>query len=265
MNLVANARDAMPRGRSSHDRDRQGHVSDEDSAAHPTMRPGRYALVAVSDTGIGIDAATLAHVFEPFFTTKSKGTGLGLATVHGIVRQAGGHIFPFSAPGHGSTFKVFLPATRARRVHPSVPAPAERPPAGTETILVVEDEEAVRQYVRRALESHGYTIVTASDGAEALAIVRQPGQAIAALVTDVVLPGISDPTWPSGSSTCGRACRCCSCRGMRSSSWSAAAPWGPPRRSWPSRSTRPTSLVPSGDCWRRPGPRSAASMGHRER
>jgi len=190
MNLAVNARDAMPLG---------GKLLFEtaavewDAAAarlHSGARPGRYCMLAVSDTGIGMDEATRARVFEPFFTTKGlgKGTGLGLSTVQGIVAQSGGHIEVYSEAGAGSTFKIYLPciAGAAAPSRQAQPAPLR----GSEAILVVEDQEEVRDFIAAALESFGYRVLKARDAAEALAICAPGGPAIHLVLTDVVMPGV---------------------------------------------------------------------------
>jgi CheY-like chemotaxis protein len=149
-------------------------------------------MLAVSDTGHGMDAATQARVFEPFFTTKEKGkgTGLGLATVYGIVKQSGGSIWVYSEPGHGATFKVYLPAVdEPVRVRGSEPVEAAVP-QGSETVLVVEDEEVLREIVREALQASGYKVLEARHGAEALRICESHAPLIDLVLTDAVMPGI---------------------------------------------------------------------------
>jgi len=190
MNLVVNARDAMPRG---------GKLTIETSdvrvrtaVPHRTgsLEPGRYALLIVTDTGEGMDAVTQEHVFEPFFTTKAetRGTGLGLATVYGIVTQAGGHVAVQSQPGAGATFMIYLPAVdRVRTPEPcDVVVDAER--GGSETILVVEDEEDVRRFIQGMLELSGYAVICARDGDSALRAANESGRHIDLLLTDVVMP-----------------------------------------------------------------------------
>ncbi len=194
MNLAVNARDAMPNGGKLTIETRDVNV-DEPGAArlHPSFSPGRYVLLAVSDTGIGMDAETQSHIFEPFFTTKEKGqgTGLGLATVYGIVKQSGGYIWVNSEPGQGATFKVYLPPAEGK-LGPARRAPeTSKPLHGTETILLVEDEEAVRRLARAILEGSGYLVLEACDPHEGLRLAgAHPGQ-IHLVLTDVVMPGMS--------------------------------------------------------------------------
>jgi PAS domain S-box-containing protein len=195
VNLAINARDAMPRGgRLSiglHDVDLDDSVRDQMG-----LRPGPYVRLDVSDTGVGMDADTLSRLFEPFFSTKEKGkgTGLGLATVYGIVKQSGGHIAVESTPGRGTTFRIWLPRVE-EVVDPVVPVPATSLApglaAGSETILLVEDEDAVRGLMCEVLEGQGYTVLKASGGEEALRVSRGHGGAVDLLLTDVVMPGMS--------------------------------------------------------------------------
>ncbi len=185
LNLVINACDAMPRGGKLV-------ITTEEvdlAAGHVTLRPGRYALLHVVDSGIGMTKEVLAHVFDPFFTTKEvgKGTGLGLAVAHGIVTQSGGHIEAESEPGAGATFRIYLPIAEGADEAERRPAPAA--PRGTETILVVEDEPQVLDVTRRVLEEHGYRVVAASSGEEALAHLARVSE-IRLLLTDVVMPGM---------------------------------------------------------------------------
>ena len=160
--------------------------------AHLDTEPGPYVMLAVTDTGVGMDKATRLRVFDPFFTTKErgKGTGLGLSTVFGIVRQLGGGIFVYSEPGHGTTFKVYLPRSEDQVDSPRSPSPAVNV-HGTETILLVEDDEAVRAVARRALERTGYRVIVAQDTADALRLPEHTHEPVHLLLTDVVMPSMS--------------------------------------------------------------------------
>ncbi len=194
MNLVVNARDAMPAG-GTLTIETSGVVLDEAYAReHFGAKPGPHVLLAVSDTGTGMDEATQARVFEPFFTTKErgKGTGLGLSTVFGIVQQSGGRIGLQSAPGKGSCFQVYLPVVEGE-VHGRRPSVAAMIPSGSETILLVEDDEQLRGVVRGVLERRGYRVIAAPDGREALALSEKHPGPIDLLLTDVVMPHVSGP------------------------------------------------------------------------
>jgi PAS domain S-box-containing protein len=193
VNLVVNARDAMPTGGRLTIETANMEIDASYAQQHLGASPGTYAMLAVTDTGTGMDATVRAHLFEPFFTTKEvgKGTGLGLATVYGIVKQSGGYISVYTEVGHGSSFKVYLP--RVPGPPPAAAPAAPRPAAarGSETVLVVEDDPAVLSLSCRALEAEGYTILCASDGSDALRIVERHGGEIHLLLTDVVMPGMS--------------------------------------------------------------------------
>jgi PAS domain S-box-containing protein len=179
VNLVVNARDAMPAG---------GRVTI--ATANLPLSHGAYVTLSVSDTGIGMDAATQSRIFDPFFTTKEqgKGTGLGLSTVYGIVEQSGGHVTVESAPGQGATFTIFFPRHSAPALGQPPGADRRSLPAGTETLLLVEDEAAVRTSTRRLLERQGYTVVEARHGADALRIFEEGGRPIDLVLTDLVMP-----------------------------------------------------------------------------
>jgi len=192
MNLVVNARDAMPNGGILAITTRIVQLDAAYARRHAGVNPGRHVVFSVRDTGVGMDAQTQQRIFEPFFTTKAKGkgTGLGLSTVYGIVRQSGGHIEVRSAPGRGTAFDIILPQVSA-----TVPARGEVPigaalPRGTETVLVVEDEDAVRHIVRRVLEAQGYAIVEARDGNDALQVCATRGDRIDLVLSDVIMPGM---------------------------------------------------------------------------
>ncbi|MDX1632712.1 MAG: ATP-binding protein, partial [Thermoanaerobaculia bacterium] len=195
LNLALNARDAMPRGGRLLIETAQVEVDEAHRSRRPSLAPGRYVMLAVSDTGRGMDRETREHLFEPFFTTKDpgEGTGLGLATVHGIVHQSGGQIFVYSEPGEGSTFKVYLPGTdRDRPVAPEEEASADAG-RGSETILVCEDDDSVRRLVVEVLSQRGYEVLAAATGREAAAMEADHGGSVDLLLSDVVLPDLRGP------------------------------------------------------------------------
>ena len=194
MNLVVNARDAMPEG---------GHLTIETAnadfdeayaASHPPAKAGRFVMIAVSDDGVGMDAETQKHVFEPFFTTKplGEGTGLGLATVYGVVKQSGGYVWVYSEPGRGTTFKIYLPRVEERPAAGD-PVPATAAAGGHETVLVVEDNAALRETVCEALQELGYTVLVAEGGDPAAGIAARHAGPIHLLLTDVVMPRLGGP------------------------------------------------------------------------
>src|SRR3989441_7627652 len=193
LNPAANARDAMPRGGRLTVEPGNVFLTEESSERHPRLPPGQYVLLAVSDTGVGMDEATQKHLFEPFFTTKEvgKGTGLGLATVYGIVKQSGGYIWVYSEPGHGTTVKVYLPRVSGAAEPLPVAAATPELRRGSETVLLVEDASPVRSLARKGLESYGYTVLEAADGPAALELSAGHATGIDILVTDVVMPGMS--------------------------------------------------------------------------
>ncbi len=193
LNLAVNARDAMPQGGKLTLETANVDLGEAYARRHAGVRAGPYVMLAVSDTGTGMDEETLSHVFEPFFTTKDvgKGTGLGLATVFGVVQQSDGHIWVHSEPGKGTTFRVYLPRIEGAVEETGAEKPLSGSLEGTETILLVEDEEAVRDLVRDGLQRRGYTVLEARNGAEALAISTHQRGPIHLLVTDVVMPGMS--------------------------------------------------------------------------
>ncbi len=190
VNLAVNARDAMPHGGKLIIETAVVEVDDDFSHRHPAMRPGTYVLLSVTDTGIGMDAETQTRIFEPFFTTKEvgAGTGLGLATVYGIVKQSGGWIWVYSERGQGSTFKIYLPQARADAEKTGPQEAREAPPGGAETILLIEDQDSIRELVSETLERNGYKVLAASQGLEALKIASAYTGPIDLLVTDVVMP-----------------------------------------------------------------------------
>ncbi|HTS35080.1 MAG TPA: PAS domain S-box protein [Candidatus Solibacter sp.] len=192
MNLVVNAKDAMPDGGKLTINTRSITMDETHRGGQTFIRPGNYVMLSVSDTGMGMDKETQSRIFEPFFTTKEKGkgTGLGLSTVYGIVKQSGGYVMVQSEKGHGTTFNIYLPRVEEAvdLNTPPVPRAAE---GGSETVLLVEDEESVRQLVRETLESRGYHVVEAENGKAGLEAAAKIQESIDLLITDVVMPGMS--------------------------------------------------------------------------
>jgi CheY-like chemotaxis protein len=191
MNVVVNARDAMPHG---------GRLTVETgnitlTTSQVDLQPGPYVMLAISDTGTGMDAETQSHIFEPFFTTKEagKGTGLGLATAYGIVKQSGGSITLYSEPGHGTTFKIYLPRVDQplEIVEPAVQATGSL--QGSETVLVVEDDAEVRKLISEVLRIRGYRVLESTNGPEAIRLVQSDGTQVQLVVADVILPEMSGP------------------------------------------------------------------------
>jgi two-component system cell cycle sensor histidine kinase/response regulator CckA len=192
VNLAVNARDAMPDGGRLSIETSAADLDEDDVRRHPGATPGPHVVLAVSDTGMGIEPAARGHIFEPFFTTKEpgKGTGMGLATVYGIVKQSGGTIDVDSEPGFGTTIKVYFPRVAETGTPLSVAAREPAVIGGSETILLVEDESSIRSFARRSLEAHGYRVLEAENGEVALEVARAEGSRIDLLVTDVIMPGM---------------------------------------------------------------------------
>jgi signal transduction histidine kinase len=193
MNLAVNARDAMPDGGRLLIETSNEELDSAYNTVHPIVRQGSYILLAVSDNGAGMNAQTQAHIFEPFFTTKAqgKGTGLGLATVYGVVKQSGGFIWVYSELGKGTSFKIYLPRVDQPVVKSVSTQFVSEVPRGTETILLAEDEQDVREVAKEFLESGGYTVIQARDGAEALKLEETHQGSIGLLITDMVMPGMN--------------------------------------------------------------------------
>ena len=192
LNLGVNARDAMPNGGKLKIETADVEIDEAFARRHPPMAPGPYVLLAVSDTGVGMDPETQTHIFEPFFTTKEvgKGTGLGLATVYGVVKQSGGYVWVHSEKGRGTTFRVYLPRVLQTAETLSAPAASNEAPSGSETILLAEDEKDVREIAREFLSLAGYKVLEARDGAAAMEIARGYQGPIHLLITDMVMPKV---------------------------------------------------------------------------
>jgi len=199
VNLAINARDAMLQGGRLTIETANVEIDAAGAEKHPGASPGTYVMLAVSDTGAGMDEETLQHVFEPFFTTKpeGEGAGMGLATVHGIVEQSGGHVTVHSQLGEGTTFAAYFPCTRAPEITPPLPGEETRPAGqtegGSETILVVEDHDSVRSFLAKALNLSGYTVLEASRPTEALSLVEDRNKQIDLLISDVIMPEMNGP------------------------------------------------------------------------
>jgi PAS domain S-box-containing protein len=194
LNLAVNARDAMPRGGKLTIETANVTLDEDYARLHAPVKPGEYVMLAISDTGSGMDPETQSHIFEPFFTTKgTKGTGLGLSTVYGIIKQSEGYIWPYSEPGKGTAFKIYLPRVTATGEPVPVQAPITNVPLlpAHETILLVEDEESLRQMGRVFLERQGYVVLEAVDGASAIQISSSYPGHIHLLLTDVIMPGMN--------------------------------------------------------------------------
>ena len=192
LNLAVNARDAMPEGGTLTIETCNVELDDVYTKTHPPVQAGRYVMLAVSDTGTGIDKAILPRIFDPFFTTKDvgKGTGLGLSIVYGIVKQSGGYIWVYSEPGHGTTFKLYFPVTTAAIESPVLHSDTISRPAG-QTVLVVEDEAMIRSNVRECLQQLGYHVLEADSAETALKLCAEQRGKIDVVLTDLVMPGMS--------------------------------------------------------------------------
>ncbi len=194
LNLAVNARDAMPDGGKLTIQTKSVELKEAQSTSHTAIAPGAYTVLAVKDSGIGMDKEVQSHMFEPFFTTKApgKGTGLGLAIVYGVVKQTGGSITVNSKPGEGTTFEIYFPRAEQGKVQttPNRTAPAESTCRGTETVLLVEDQQGIRELVQEFLKRKGYSVLCASDGHEALAIAKEYADKIDLVVTDLIMPNM---------------------------------------------------------------------------
>jgi len=193
MNLAGNARDAMPHGGRLMIEIATVELDAATTGNHPEISPGRYIMLAISDTGIGMTDEIKTHIFEPFFTTKKegKGTGLGLSTVYGIIKQSGGHILVYSEPAHGTAFKIYFPCVAETADGNASESVARATARGTETVLLVEDDEGVRKVIGGVLRASGYRVLEAADGDEALAWCEPRHGPIHLVVTDLIMPLMS--------------------------------------------------------------------------
>jgi hypothetical protein len=200
MNLAVNARDAMPTGGAFTVATSTADLDEDNCQLHGLTEPGRFVVLSVADTGTGMSPEVRARIFEPFFTTKDvgKGTGLGLATVYGIVAQAGGTISLYSEVGMGATFRIYFPEVELDPTAPALALPADPPPRGTETILLVEDDAAVRSAAEAVLGRLGYTVLSASGAPEAIALMARHAEEIRLIISDVVMPGTDGPSLVAG-------------------------------------------------------------------
>ena len=190
LNLAVNARDAMPNGGMLHLETSTVDLDEAYTKDHPPVQPGRYVMLAVSDTGTGIDKSILPRIFDPFFTTKElgKGTGLGLSIVYGIVKQSGGYVWVYSEPGHGTTFKLYFPATTKSPERPLLRNDSLSRPAG-QTLLLVEDDATIRSNMRECLVQMGYRVLEADSGAAALEVCVELKGKVDLVLTDLVMAG----------------------------------------------------------------------------
>jgi two-component system, cell cycle sensor histidine kinase and response regulator CckA len=192
MNLAVNAADAMPEGGQLTIETSNVDLDEEYAKSHQSVKPGRHVMLAISDSGQGMDQETREHIFEPFFSTKGEqGTGLGLSTVYGIVKQHGGNIWVYSEPGKGTTFKIYLPVADPSKAEEKARPEAAQDLNGFETVLIVEDNDQVRRLAKSVLSRKGYRVLDAKDGGEALETLGGHDGPIHLLLSDVVLPGMN--------------------------------------------------------------------------